>query len=152
MAVKKKAAKKSDKKSAKAVAKKAAKKIAKPAAKAAAAKKPAVAVARQVAKAHHTSLGNFLSPLDDRIVIEPEAAQTKTAGGLFIAGGTGEGPARGVVLAKGPGRRTKKGKLRPLDVEVGDRVVYSEYAGTKLKFANASVLILREEDILGIVT
>jgi chaperonin GroES len=164
MAAKKKLVKKAPAKKAapkkvaakKAAPKMAAKKSAKPAAKKAAAPKKAASAAKPSAaprneKAHHTSLANFLSPLDDRIVVEPDAPETKTAGGLIIPGFMTEGPARGTVLAKGPGHRNKKGKLRPLDVEVGDKVVYSEYAGTKLNFANAKVLILREEDILGIV-
>ena len=61
-------------------------------------------------------------------------------------------PVRGKVLAVGRGRRNKKGKVRPLDVSVGDRVLFAEYAGTKLSFSGRKVLILREEDVLGIET
>ena len=97
------------------------------------------------------NLNSFLSPLDDRIVVQPVEAETTTAGGLIIPGMVADRPSRGTVLAKGPGRRNKKGQLRPLDVQVGDQVLYAEYSGSKINFANAQMLILREEDVLGIV-
>ncbi|MGZ3721466.1 MAG: GroES family chaperonin [Bdellovibrionales bacterium] len=90
--------------------------------------------------------------MDDRILVSPDEAPTKTAGGLIIPGMASERPSRGTVVAKGRGRRNKKGQIRPLDVNVGDRVLYAEYSGTKINFSNATVLILREEDVLGIVT
>lgn len=157
-AAKKSAAKKATpKKAAKAVAKNAAKK-AQPKTKTLARTKTASGTATPAkasaakAKVHHTSLANFLTPLDDRLVIEPQAAEEKTAGGIFIPGSLRSGPPQGKVLAKGPGHRDKKGRLRPLDVGVGDRVIYSEYAGTKINFNNASLLIVREDDVLGIIS
>lgn len=93
----------------------------------------------------------MLTPLEDRIVVQPAEATEKTAGGIFIPGNTGAKPNRGVVLAKGRGRRTKKGGLRPLDVNVGDEVLFAEFAGTKLSVAGKEVLILREEDVLGVL-
>jgi chaperonin GroES len=135
----------------------------KSAAKKSSAKKPAMKksastakspVARQVSAAPKAKpdLTSFLTPLDDRILVQPDEALTQTAGGLFIPDSAAERPSRGTVMAKGRGRRNKKGQLRPLDVNVGDQVLYAEYAGTKINFSNATVLILREEDILGIVT
>ncbi len=92
------------------------------------------------------------TPLDDRLVVQPEAPATKTAGGIIIPGTVNDRPVRGTVLAKGRGRRNKKGQLRPLDVTVGDSVMYSEWSGTKIDVGGQEVLILREEDVLGIVT
>lgn len=109
-------------------------------------------VAKAPQKKSNVNISAFLSPLDDRLVVLPEEAPTKTAGGLIIPGGASDRPARGEVVAKGPGRRSKKGKLRPLDVKVGDQVLFAEYSGTKLTFEGKDVLILREEDVLGIVT
>jgi chaperonin GroES len=125
---------------------------------AAAAKKPAAKkaapVARQVSATSQAKpdLTSFLTPLDDRILVQPDEAMTQTPGGLFIPDSASERPSRGTVMATGRGRRNKKGQLRPLDVNVGDQVLFAEYAGTKINFSNATVLILREEDILGIVT
>lgn len=92
------------------------------------------------------------APLDDRIVISPEKMSEVTAGGIIIPGSRDERPNRGTVLAKGPGRRSKKGVIRPLDVNVGDRVLFPEFAGTKIQIDGDEFLILREEDLLGIVT
>lgn len=89
-------------------------------------------------------------PLNDRLLVAIEAAETKTAGGIIIPGTASEKPFRGKVLAKGPGRRNKKGALRPLDVNVGDRVVFPQYAGTKIEISGDEFLILREEEILAI--
>lgn len=99
-----------------------------------------------------TSLRNFLSPLDDRLLVIVQGASDVTSGGIIIPGTVAEKPNRGEVIAKGPGRRSKKGGLRPLDVEVGDEVLFPQYAGTKISIENQECLILREEDLLGIVT
>lgn len=89
-------------------------------------------------------------PLNDRLLVSIEAAETKTAGGIIIPGTAAEKPFRGRVLAKGPGRRNKKGALRPLDVSVGDMIVFPQYAGTKIEISGDEFLILREEEILAI--
>lgn len=89
-------------------------------------------------------------PLNDRLLVAIEAAETKTAGGIIIPGTVSEKPFRGKVLAKGPGRRNKKGALRPLDVNVGDQIVFPQYAGTKIEISGDEFLILREEEILAI--
>lgn len=100
-----------------------------------------------------SSLKNLLSPLDDRILVIVEGASDVTAGGIIIPGtATAEKPNRGEVVAKGPGRRSKKGSVRPLDVQVGDQVLFPQYAGTKITIEEQECLILREEDLLGIVT
>lgn len=97
-------------------------------------------------------LMNWLSPLEDRVVVSLADAPEMTAGGIIIPGSTNERPSRGEVVAKGPGRRNKKGALRPLDVSVGDEVLFAEYSGTKITLEAQDFLILREEDLLGIVT
>ncbi len=94
---------------------------------------------------------NF-TPLDDRIVVAVEEQSEKTAGGIIIPGNVNARPNRGTVLAKGRGRRGKKGVIRPLDVNVGDHVLFPEFAGTKIQIDGAEFLILREEDLLGVAT
>lgn len=93
-----------------------------------------------------------LYPLEDRLVIELEAGEKVTAGGIIIPDTSAvAGNKRGVVLAAGKGAVSKKGKLRPLDVKPGDRVLFSEYAGTKVHLQGKEVLIIRESDVLGVV-
>ncbi len=94
----------------------------------------------------------ILTPLDDRVLIRVAEPMTKTAGGIFIPTTATDQPDRGQVVAKGRGRRNKKGVIRPLDVNVGDTVLFPKYSGTKITFGNEDYLILREEDILGVVT
>ncbi len=91
-------------------------------------------------------------PLDDRLIISVEPAAEKTAGGLFIPDTASERPSRGTVLAKGPGKRNKKGMIRPLDVAVGDTVLFPQFAGQKIEIGANEFLILREDEILGITT
>lgn len=93
-----------------------------------------------------------LTPLDDRLLVTVEAPAETTAGGIIIPGTMSERPSRGTVVASGRGRRGKKGNLRPLDVEVGDTVLFGEYAGMKIEIDGQELLILREEEVLGIVT
>lgn len=154
--VKKAAAKKaSPKKMTKPAAKKAvAKKAAKPIAKKAAVKTKAVAKPKlQVIKpAVRVNLDNFMTPLDDRLLVSIDGAANMTPGGLYIPDSASERPSRGQVLAKGRGKRNKKGQLRPLDVQVGDRVLFAQFAGDKISVSGEELLILREDEILGIVT
>lgn len=93
-----------------------------------------------------------ITPLEDRIVISIQKPEEKTAGGIIIPGSASERPNRGKVLAVGTGRRTKKGKVRPLDVQVGDEVVYPSFAGTTVEVMGEEVLVLREDELLGIVS
>ena len=93
-----------------------------------------------------------LKPLDDRIVVKPGEAEERTASGLVIPDTAKEKPQQGEVLAVGPGRRAEQsGELLPLDVAVGDTVVYSKYGGTEITDGGADVLILNGRDILAIV-
>ncbi|MDQ3457115.1 MAG: co-chaperone GroES [Actinomycetota bacterium] len=89
-------------------------------------------------------------PLEDRIVIQPNEPDTVTASGLVIPD-TGMGmPQEGTVIAIGPGRIDDKGNRMPLDVSVGDRVIYSKYGGTEIRYADEDYLVLAARDLLAI--
>ncbi len=92
-----------------------------------------------------------LQPLEDRIVVRPAEAEEKTASGLVIPDSAKEKPQQGEVLAVGPGRRSDSGELIPLDISVGDKVVYSKYGGTEISDDGEDLLILAGRDILAIV-
>ena len=90
-----------------------------------------------------------LQPLDDRIVVRPSEAEEKTASGLVIPDTAKEKPQQGEVLAVGPGRRSEDtGNVIPLDVKVGDTVVYSKYGGTEITIEGEDLLILSGRDVL----
>ena len=90
-----------------------------------------------------------LQPLDDRIVVRPSEAEEKTASGLVIPDTAKEKPQQGEVLAVGPGRRGEdSGELIPVDVKVGDTVVYSKYGGTEITVEGEDLLILSSRDVL----
>ena len=93
-----------------------------------------------------------LKPLDDRIVVKPNEAETQTASGLVIPDTAKEKPQQGAVLAVGPGKRAEStGDLIPLDIKVGDTVLYSKYGGTEVTVAGDEVLVLNARDVLAIV-
>ncbi len=90
-----------------------------------------------------------LQPLDDRIVVRPSESDQTTASGLVIPDTAKEKPQQGEVLAVGPGRRTEtSGELVPIDVKVGDKVVYSKYGGTEITVDGEDLLILTSRDVL----
>ena len=89
-----------------------------------------------------------LQPLEDRIVVRPTDAEATTASGLVIPDSAKEKPQQGEVLAVGPGRRSDAGDLIPVDVAVGDVVVYSKYGGTEITSEGEDVLILNARDVL----
>ena len=92
-----------------------------------------------------------IKPLEDRIVIKSLEAEQTTASGLVIPDTAKEKPQAGEVLAVGPGRIDDKGNRVPLDVNVGDRVIYSKYGGTEIKHGGQEFLILSARDVLAIV-
>jgi chaperonin GroES len=93
-----------------------------------------------------------LNPLDDRIVVRPNESEEMTASGLVIPDTAKEKPQQGEVLAVGPGRRAENtGELIPLDVKVGDTVVYSKYGGTEITVEGEDLLILTGRDVLATV-
>ena len=89
-----------------------------------------------------------LQPLEDRIVVRPSDAEATTASGLVIPDSAKEKPQQGEVLAVGPGRRSDAGDLIPMDVAVGDVVVYSKYGGTEITSEGEDLLILNARDVL----
>lgn len=115
-------------------------------------KKPTSKKAAAKSKAKAPTPNAIFAPLDDRVVVRAAAAAERTQSGIIIPGNAAERPNQGEVLATGPGHRTKKGKLRPLDVQVGDQVLFAEYMGMKVQFGGEELLIIREQDLLAIVT
>jgi chaperonin GroES len=89
-----------------------------------------------------------IRPLDDRVVVEPLAAEEKTAGGIVLPDSAQERPQRGKVVAVGPGRLLDSGNRAELSVAVGDEVIYGKYGGTDIEINGEDVKILRESDIL----
>ncbi|MBM4381133.1 MAG: co-chaperone GroES [Deltaproteobacteria bacterium] len=92
-----------------------------------------------------------IRPLQDRLIIKRVAEENKTKGGLFIPDNAKEKPLEGHVVAVGNGKLLEDGKLRPLDIKAGDTVLFSKYAGTEIKLDGEDHLILREEDVLGVL-
>ncbi|MFN2194708.1 MAG: co-chaperone GroES [Anaerolineales bacterium] len=92
-----------------------------------------------------------LKPLGSRVVIEPIEEEDKTAAGIYLPENAKEKPQRGTVLSIGPGDRDDDGDRIPLDVTVGDIVLFAKYAGTEIKIDGKRVLIMRESDLLAIV-
>lgn len=93
-----------------------------------------------------------LKPLDDRIVVKPNEAETQTASGLVIPDTAKEKPQQGTVLAVGPGKRSEQtGEIIPLGIAVGQTVLYSKYGGTEITVAGDDVLVLNARDVLAIV-
>ena len=92
-----------------------------------------------------------VKPLEDRIVVEPNEAETTTVSGLVIPDTAKEKPQQGTVLHVGPGRTTDDGKVVPLGVRVGDTVLYSKYGGTEVSLGGKDLLILSSRDVLAVI-
>ena len=92
-----------------------------------------------------------LRPLADRVIVKRVENETKTASGIVIPDSAAEKPDQGEVLAVGPGKRDDNGKQIALDVKVGDRVLFGKYAGQAVKVDGQEVLVMREEDIMGVL-
>ena len=90
-------------------------------------------------------------PLHDRVLVRRIDADEKTAGGIIIPDTAKEKPQRGEIIAVGAGTRTEDGKLVPLDVKVGDEVLFGKWSGTEVKIDGEDLLIMKESDILGVV-
>src|SRR6059036_248019 len=90
-------------------------------------------------------------PLHDRVVVKRLDGEEKTKGGIIIPDTAKEKPQEGEVVAVGPGRKTEEGKLIPLDVKKGDRVLIGKYSGTDVKIDGTEYVILREDDVLGVL-
>ena len=92
-----------------------------------------------------------LKPLNDRVIVEVIEKETLSAGGIALPDTAQEEPQQGIVLAVGPGLRNAQGERIPLDVNVGDEIVFSRYGGSTMKHKGKTLLILREEEIFAIV-
>ena len=90
-------------------------------------------------------------PLHDRVVVRRIEAEEKTAGGIIIPDTAKEKPQQGEVVAVGPGARDESGALVPLDLEVGDRVLFGKWSGTEIKLDGEELLIMKEIDVLGVI-
>ena len=93
----------------------------------------------------------MLKPLGDRIVVKALEAEQQSAGGIILPDTAKEKPQQGEVIAVGPGKTLDSGKLSAVDVKVGDKVVYSKYGGTEIKVNGEDAIILRADDVLGIL-
>ena len=91
-------------------------------------------------------------PLHDRVVVKRIEAEEKSVGGIIIPDTAKEKPQQGEVIAVGPGGRDESGKLIPLDVQVGDRVLFGKWSGTEVKLDGVEYLIMKESDIMGVLT
>ena len=92
-----------------------------------------------------------IRPLHDRVIVRREEEEQKTAGGILLPGSAQEQPNQGEVVAVGSGRILDNGDVRPIDVKVGDTVLYSKYGGTEVSFGGDDLLILTSRDVLAIV-
>ena len=92
-----------------------------------------------------------ITPLHDRLVVKRVEEEQKTAGGIIIPDTAKEKPAEGVVIAVGKGKVQQDGSRRPLDVKKGDRVLFGKYSGTEVKIEGTEHLIMREDDVLGVI-
>jgi chaperonin GroES len=90
-------------------------------------------------------------PLNDRVLVEALDQETKTKGGIIIPDTAKEKPQQGKVIAAGPGARTKDGKLQPMGVKAGDKILFGKWSGTEVKIDGKDLLIMKESDILGVI-
>ena len=90
-------------------------------------------------------------PLHDRVLVRRVEAEEKTAGGIIIPDTAQEKPQEGEVIAAGPGARDEAGKLVPLDVKVGDRILFGKWSGTEIKLDGEELIIMKESDVMGII-
>ena len=90
-------------------------------------------------------------PLHDRVVVKRINAEEKTAGGIIIPDSAQEKPSQGEIIAVGPGGRDESGKLTPLDVKVGETVLFGKWSGTEVKIDGQDLLIMKESDIMGVI-
>jgi chaperonin GroES len=90
-------------------------------------------------------------PLQDRVLIRQIEQEEKTPGGIFIPDTAKEKPMEGEVVAAGPGARSEDGKIHPLDVKVGDRVLFGKWSGTEIKLDGEDLMIMKESDLMGVI-
>jgi chaperonin GroES len=92
-----------------------------------------------------------IRPLHDRVIVKRLEEERKSAGGILIPDNAAEKPDQGEVIAVGNGKVSEDGKVRPLDVKVGDRILFGKYSGSTVKVDGTEYLVMREEDIMGVI-
>ena len=92
-----------------------------------------------------------IRPLHDRVIVKRLESETKTAGGIVIPDSAAEKPVQGKVIAVGNGKIMEDGKVRPLDVKVGDKILFGKYSGTEVKVDGEDLLVMREEDVMAVI-
>ena len=93
-----------------------------------------------------------LRPLNDRVIVRRTPEETKSAGGIVIPDTAAEKPSRGEILAVGPGKANDQGVVRAPDVNVGDQILFGKYSGTEVKLDGETLLVMREDDIMAVLT
>ncbi|MBU2569829.1 co-chaperone GroES [Methylotuvimicrobium sp. KM2] len=93
-----------------------------------------------------------IRPLHDRVIIKRVEEETKTAGGIVLPGSAAEKPSQGEVLAVGTGKALDNGQVRALEVKVGDKVLFGKYSGSEVKIDGEEVVVMREEDIMAVLS
>lgn len=118
------------------------------------ASKPAVKKSVPTASKKRVDFASVLTPLEDRLLVLVTEKERRTAGGLYLPDTVADssGNIRGEVVSVGRGRRDKKGKIHPMDVSLGDEVVFSQYSGSKLNLMGQNLIVLHETEVMGIVT
>ena len=92
-----------------------------------------------------------IRPLHDRLIVKREAEERKSPGGIVIPDTATEKPVFGKVIAVGKGKALESGELRPLDVKVGDKILFGKYSGTEVKVNGEELIVMREEDVMGVL-
>jgi len=92
-----------------------------------------------------------IRPLHDRVIVRRMEEETTTSGGIVLPGSATEKPDQGEVLAIGKGKILENGDVRPMDLQVGDKVLFGKYSGTEVKMDGEAILVMREEDIMGVI-
>jgi len=92
-----------------------------------------------------------IRPLHDRVIVKRMEEETTSPGGIVIPDSAAEKPIRGEIIAAGTGKRLETGELIPLDVKVGDKVLFGKYSGTEVKVSGDELLVMREDDIMGVI-
>jgi chaperonin GroES len=92
-----------------------------------------------------------IRPLHDRVIVKRVEEETKTAGGIVLPGSAAEKPSQGVIMAVGAGKPLDNGTIRALEVKVGDKVLFGKYAGNEVKVDGEDLIVMREEDIMGVL-
>jgi len=98
-----------------------------------------------------TAIIGKLKPLGDRVLVKPMEAKQEENGGIIIPDSAKEKPQEGEVLAAGPGKRDDSGKLIPMDVKVGEKIIFAKYGGTEIKVDGEEYIILRQDDVLAVL-